>query len=221
MKKDAQNEGYWGGRGAGKSTGVKERVARESRLIVLDPIGDYAKERGFTSVTSLKSLLSNVKKNWHRGFRIAFTVPRGQNAQSELQRLSEALFAVQKPYFDGKDRRKIVLVVEEMSVSYPERTLAKNERAFMDLINLGRHYGVSIIGVSQRVAEVKKNFVGNCAVHRFYRMGAAVDYNAATQLMGREHQSALKSLQTHEYLKFEQGRITKGKNACNFKRGRR
>jgi hypothetical protein len=218
MKKDAKNEGYWGGRGAGKSTGVKERVEKEPRLIVFDPIGDYAQERGYNSVKTLKGLYAGIKRNWGKGFRYALTVPRGNDAAAMLNELSEALFIIQKPYYEGKDKRKIVLVVEEMAVSYPEKTLGKNERGFMDLINLGRHYGVSIIGVSQRVAEVKKNFVGNCAEHYFYRMGAAVDYSTVMQLVGREHQQTLKGLQTHEYLHFEQGKVFKGKNKCNFKR---
>lgn len=220
MKKDAKNEGYWGGRGAGKSTGVKERVEKEKRLIVFDPIGDYAKEKGFSSVKTLKGLYAGIKRNWNGSFRYALTVPRGTDAQRMLNELSEALFLIQKPYYDGQDKRKIVLVVEEMAVSYPEKTLAKGERGFMDLINLGRHYGVSIIGVSQRIAEVKKNFVGNCAEHYFYRMGAAVDYSTVMQLVGREHQQALKSLQTHEYLKFEQGNVSKGKNKCNWNKRR-
>lgn len=216
MKKDAKNEGYWGGRGAGKSTGVKERVEKEKRLIVFDPIGDYAKEKGFLKVGTLKHLYKTIKNRWHSGFRLALTVPRGTDAQAMLNELSNALFVIQQPYFDGKDPRKIVLVVEEMAVSYPEKTLGKSERGFMDLINLGRHYGVSIIGVSQRIAEVKKNFVGNCAAHHFYRMGAAVDYQAATALVGREHLDTLKGLQTHEYLRFEQGQVRKAKNKCNF-----
>lgn len=220
MKKDAKNEGYWGGRGAGKSTGVKERVERETRLIVFDPIGDYAKEKGFNSVKTLKGLYAGIKRNWNKGFRYALTVPRGSDAQRMLNELSEALFLIQKPYYDERDSRKLVLVVEEMAVCYPEKTLGKKERGFMDLINLGRHYGVEIIGVSQRIAEVKKNFVGNCAEHYFYRMGAAVDYSTVMQQIGREHQTDLKTLQTHEYLKFEQGRVSKGKNKCNFNKRR-
>lgn len=218
MKKDAKNMGFWGGRGAGKSTGVKEQIAKETRLIVFDPIGDYAQERGYSPVKTLKGLYRGIKKNWAKGFRYALTVPLGSDAGAMLHELSQALFIIQKPYYEGKDRRKIVLVVEEMAVCYPEKTISQDQRGFMDLINLGRHYGVSIIGVSQRIAEVKKNFVGNCAEHYFYRMGAAVDYSAVMKLIGREYQSDLKNLQTHEYLHFEQGKVSNGKNKCDFKR---
>ena len=217
MQKDAKILGFWGGRGAGKSTGVKEYVEGNQRLIVFDPIGDYAKEKNFTKVNTLKQLYTGIKQGWNKGFRFAFTVPRGNDAAGMLNTLSDALFVIQKPYYDGKDNRKITLVVEEMAVCYPEKTLAQDARAFFDLINLGRHYGVEIVGVSQRIAEVKKNFVGNCAEHTFYRMGSATDYNAVLQQIGREHQADLKALDTHEFLRFEYGQVKKGRNKAKFK----
>lgn len=41
FKKDAKIIGVWGGRGSGKSTCVKEMTAKNNRVIVIDPIGDY------------------------------------------------------------------------------------------------------------------------------------------------------------------------------------
>lgn len=216
MNKDAGKTGVWGGTGSGKSTRVKELTAKNNRLIVIDPIGDYEKESGFTGYKTLKGLYAGIKKNWHKGFRLVLTVPRGTDPKAQLEALADGLFKIQKPYYDGKDKRIITLVVEEMSICYPEKTLGAGERNFMELINLGRHYGVEIIGVSQRIAEVKKNFVGNVSEHYFFRMGAAVDYDAALRLIGRDRQAELKGLQTHEYLHFEQGKVTKAKNKCNF-----
>ena len=220
MKKDAKIIGVWGGRGSGKSTRIKELTAGNNRLIVLDPIGDYAQEGGFTAYKTLKGLYQGIKRNWNKGFRAVLIVPRGENPREVLEQLSDGLFSIQKPYYEGRDSRKITLVVEEMALSYPEKTLGSKERNFMELINLGRHSGIEIIGASQRIAEVKKNFVGNAAEHYFFRMGAAVDYQAAVQLTGREHLDTLKALQTHEYLHFEQGKVSKGKNQCNFRKGR-
>lgn len=217
MKKDAKIVGVWGGRGSGKSTRIKELTAKNDRLIVLDPIGDYAQGGNFTSYKTLRGLYQGIKRNWNKGFRAVLTVQRGDNPAAVLEQLSDGLFTIQKPYYTGQDSRKITLVVEEMALCYPEKTLAKGERNFMDLINLGRHSGVEIIGASQRIAEVKKNFVGNAAEHYFFRMGAAVDYEAVARMTGREHMQTLKTLQTHEYLHFEQGKISKGKNQCNWK----
>lgn len=216
MKKDAQIVGVWGGRGSGKSTCVKELVRDRDRLIVFDPIGDWERERGYKGVKDFSALLLALKKNWSQGFRFVMTSPRGQDPRALLERLSMILFRVQEPYFHGKDRRKITLVVEEMALSYPERTLGAKERSFMELCNLGRHYGVEIIGISQRVAEVKKNFVGNCAEHYFFRMGAAIDAQTATQFIGSRHKEALTGLRDHEYLRFSRGNVERGRNRARF-----
>lgn len=216
MNKDAQIIGIWGGRGSGKSTRAKEIVERNSRLIVFDPIGDWAKDGGFVGYKSFKGLFYAVKQRWNGGFRVVYTVQRGQEPQAALEYLADALFKIQKPYFDGKDSRQITLVIEEMALSYPEKTAAKNERNMQELVNLGRHYGVNIIGISQRMAEVKKNFVGNCAEHYFFRMGAAVDYDAAARQIGRQHIDRLRSLATHEYLLSTPLGVESGKNKCIF-----
>lgn len=214
--KDAKIIGVWGGRGSGKSTRVKELVYKNSRLIVFDPIGDWTSERGFVGCADMKSLLTALKRRWNSGFRLVLTAPRGVDPRSLLERLAMVLFRVQEPYFNGKDTRKITLVVEEMALSYPERTLGQNERSFMELCNLGRHSGIEIIGISQRIAEVKKNFVGNCAEHFFFRMGAAVDVQTAGQFMGSEHKQSLKNLKDHEFLNFSRGIVTKGRNRARF-----
>ena len=220
MKKDAKIVGVWGGRGSGKSTRIKELTKTNNRLIVLDPIGDYAQGGGFSEFRTLKGLFRHIKANWSKGFRCVLVVPRGSDAQGVLEILSDALFKIQEPYYHGKDTRKLTLVVEEMALCYPERTLGKAERNFMELINLGRHSGVEIIGASQRIAEVKKNFVGNCAEHYFFRMGSAVDYTASKQMIGAEHIGTHKKLQTHEFIHFCQGVVKAGKNKCNFRKRR-
>lgn len=217
MKKDARKIGVWGGTGSGKSTRVKEIIRDNRRVIVLDPIGDYQRERGFRCYRSMKGIYAAIRKQWNTGFRLVLTIPRGNDAHAVLEELAEGLFKIQQPYYENKPCQEITLVVEEMSLSYPERTLGQGERSFLELVNLGRHYGVEIIGVSQRIAEVKKNFVGNCSEHYFFRLGSAADRNAVTAIIGTEHKSALMALQTHEYLHFSQGNVTKGKNKANFK----
>ena len=217
MKKDARKIGVWGGTGSGKSTRVKEIIRDNSRVIVIDPIGDYQQEKGFRCYTTIKGLYKAIKAGWNTGFRAVLVVQRGQDPQRVLEELAEGLFKIQTPYKFGVEGREITLVVEEMSLSYPERTLGQGERSFLELVNLGRHYGVEIMGVSQRIAEVKKNFVGNCSEHFFFRLGSAADRNAVTAIIGTEHKQDLMALQTHEYLHFSQGKTTKGKNEAKFR----
>lgn len=216
MKKDAPKIGVWGGTGSGKSTRVKEIIKSRDRVIVLDPIGDYQHERGFKKYTTLKGLYKAIKSGWNTGFRCVLIVPRGSDPKSVLEQLSEGLFLIQKPYYENKCSKPITLVVEEMSLCYPEKTLGASERSFLEMVNLGRHYGVEIIGVSQRIAEVKKNFVGNCTEHYFLRLGSAADRTAVTGIIGTEHKADITALQTHQYLHFSQGTVTKGKNKARF-----
>ncbi len=217
MRKDAKKIGVWGGTGSGKSTRVKEIIADNDRVIVIDPIGDYQHEKGFKKFKTLRGLYMAIRAGWNSGFRLVLIVQRGDDPAAVLEELAEGLFVIQKRYKDNQCDKGITLVVEEMSLCYPERTIRQSERSFLELVNLGRHYGVEIIGVSQRIAEVKKNFVGNCTEHYFLRLGSAADRNAVTGIIGTEHKQALIGLQTHEYLHFEQGKVTKGRNKANFK----
>jgi len=222
MDKNAKIIGIWGGRGSGKSTCTKEQIryndAYKDRVIVFDPAGDYADEKGFSGYKTLKGLYTALRRNWNGRFRLVITVGETDDPEALLEQLAKDLFKIQEPYKTGKDHRQITLVVEEMSICYPEKTLSKKQQSFKRLINLGRHYGVNIIGVSQRMAEVKKNFVGNCAEHYFLRMGSYADYQAVGRIIGPQDTEKLKTLKTHHYLHFEQGKIARGKNRCDFRK---
>lgn len=211
VNKDAKIIGVWGGRGSGKSTGVKERTKAEKRVIVIDPIGDYA-AAGFTAYKTFRGLYNAIKNNWKRGFRVVLDVSHSNDPEQELLKLSADLLKIQMPYFENKDDRKIVLIVEEMSILSPNVTKARGARAFLKLCNLGRHYGVEIIGVSQRPAEVTTNFRGNCAQHFYYRLSEARDFGAAAQIIGRKNAEMIRSLKTHEFILFENGGVTRGRN---------
>lgn len=217
MKKDAKKIGVWGGTGSGKSTRAKELIKKQKRVIVLDPIGDWVHERGFKAYKTLRGLYRAIKSGWNTGFKAVLVVPRGKDPHAVLEELSEGLFLIQQPYYNNQSTKEITLVVEEMSLCYPEKTLAKGERSFLELVNLGRHYGVGIIGISQRIAEVKKNFVGNCSEHYFLRLGSAADRNAVTGIIGTEHKKHLIALESHQFLHFASGQVEQGKNKAVFK----
>lgn len=213
MIKDAKIIGIWGGRGSGKSTRAKSMTRDCRRVIVVDPLADWGgRGSGFVTVDSLPKLYKHLRDNWGRGFRVVYLIGQG-NPVAELAALSKALFVIQRPYKDGKDARKITLVVDEMSISVPNRQLIGDERQFLNLCNLGRHWGVEIIGISQRMAQVHMDFRGNTSEDYYFRLGDAVDSGRALQRIGREHKAALASLKTHEYLFFASGQgVIKGKN---------
>jgi len=218
MKKDAKIIGVWGGRGSGKSTRIKELVKQNHRVIVADPIGEYG-EAGFQSYKTHEGLYKALKGAWNSGFRMALDISEHPDMQASFLRLSRDLRQIQKPYYDGKDSRMITLVVDEMSLLVPNRSMAAGETDFLMLCNVGRHYGIEIIGASQRLAQVHMDFRGNCAENYYFRTTAHVDKQAARQILGPSHADELAGLSPHEYLHFKDGQIISGVN--DFARQRR
>lgn len=218
MIKEASRTGIWGGTGSGKSTRIKELVQNQNRVIVLDPTGDWGRERGYRIYKTLNGIYKAMKAGWNTGFKLVLYVDEMAAFPPDvLQQLSKGLMAVQTPYFNNKDRREITVVIDEMADFYPNMTLKADQMAFKSLVNKGRHYGINIIGASQRLAEVHTNFRGNCKEHYFFRMGSAVDYNTAAQTMGREYLAKHRALKTHQYLHFKSGTVSEGKNQANFR----
>lgn len=211
MNKDAKIIGVWGGRGSGKSTRIKELVKYESRVIAVDPVGEYH-EAGFQSYKTHQGLYKALRAAWNTGFKFALDVSEHPDMQASFLKLSRDLRQIQRPYYDGKDSRKITLVVDEMSLLVPNRAMSANERDFLMMINVGRHYGVEIIGASQRLAQVHTDFRGNCAENYYFRTTAHVDKNAARQILGPTKADELALLQPHEYIHMADGQISKGVN---------
>lgn len=216
LSKDAKRVGIWGGSGSGKSTRLKELTRTDNRLIVLDPIGDWEQERGFKSYKTLRGLYSGIRAGWNTGFRLVYLADKG--LPELLQEISRALFVIQQPYFKGEDTRKISLAIDEMADFYPNKTLSAADGDFQKLCRKGRHYGVNIYGVSQRLAEVHPSFRGNAEENYYFRQNTATDVNNALQSLGSQHKTALLGLQPHHYLHNASGKVSKGINEFELKR---
>lgn len=215
MKKDAKIIGVWGGRGSGKSTRIKELVRSETRVIVIDPTGEYKRERGFTSYKTVKGMYRGIRDAWVSGFKVALDLSEIMDKESVVRQVSVDLLTMQKAYFEERDSRKIILVIDEMSLCVPNRTMKPTEREFLQLCNLGRHYGVEIIGASQRLAQVHTDFRGNTAENYYLRMMEHVDIQAAKRSIG-EQAAKLPTLAPHNYLHFTTEGLKQGRNKANF-----
>lgn len=200
--------GIWGARGSGKSTLALALVRAEPRVVVFDPLDEYG-AAGFQTVTARIDLWRAIKRRWVAGrWRIAY-VPTG-DAAAELDALAAGLLAVQQPFKDGRDARAMVLLVEEASLSVPVTAPPAGRQSFRRLVNVGRHWGVSIIATSQRMAQVHNDLRGNTSADYFLRLRAAVDYQAAAALIGRSNAERLSQIGEHRYLKFAAGVASEG-----------
>lgn len=209
--RDAKCLAVFGRRGSGKSTLVKSLLRGVERVIVFDPMDEYAAEvPGFVRAESVSAALKIMARRWGGGFRIALVVPEDHAGQ--LHRLSGFLWRATEPYKAGRDRRKVWLVVEEMNLSVPSMALPKGQRGFERLILQGRHHGIELVGVSQRPALVSATFRGNAAVTYCFALAGHVDVQAVGQIVGPSHGGRLKTLPDHTYLKIENGAVSEGKN---------
>jgi DNA helicase HerA-like ATPase len=198
--------GVWGASGSGKSALVKGLLRVRKRVIVFDPLDEYSKE-GFQRVTTGEAARLAMIRDW-KGFRIAMVPQAGYEARF-LNQISKLLLAAQEPYRKGAFKAQATFAVEEMNLSFPVHGGSSRAPSFADICSRGRHYGIEVFGLSQRIAEVDTRFRGNCTETYVLRQQGARDVDAASVVTGATKQrvSGIKNLQ---YLHEKNGEIREG-----------
>lgn len=207
VKSDAGRIGVWGRSGSGKSTYVKHRIKGQRRVVIFDPMAEYGR-LGFKTVHRVDDVRKAMAADW-RGFRVAF-VPRAGLEPRDLSALCRLLLMAQEPYERGKQSLGMTLVVEEMSLSFPNGGGVQKAPSFAKVCSMGRHYGIEVIGVSQRIAEVATRFRGNCTETVALRQKGPRDLAAAAAELGVA-QTQVEALKPLEYLHEKNGAVTKGR----------
>lgn len=211
---DARRIGVWGRSGSGKSSYVKKLLKGQKRLVVFDPLAEYGGALRIRTVehrarNSLDEVRQAMEKDWN-GFRVAYVPPAGKEAAA-LSALCRLLFAAQQPFKDGKRGAKMLtLVVEEMNLSFPVAGGAQKCPGFADVCSRGRHFGIEVIGVSQRIAEVATRFRNNCDETVVLAQKGPRDLDAAAAELGGD-KSIVKDLAKLEYIHERHGELTRGK----------
>lgn len=209
-RSNAGRIGVWGRSGSGKSSYVKDKLRGTRRVVVFDPLGEYGAE-GFRVVEHRRSGLDMVRMemaaNWS-GFRIAYVPPGGREAAA-LSGLSRLLMAAQEPFRTTGRGAKMSLVVEEMNLSFKVNGGADKAAGFAEICSRGRHYGIEVIGISQRIAEVSTRFRGNCTETVVFPQKGARDLNAAAAELGVDV-IEVRALQNLSYLHERGGTVTEG-----------
>lgn len=193
-KLDAQVIGVYGRRGTGKTTRIKNLIEKRKRVIVLDPKGEYPNPVAWDD-------LGQVIQG--REYLVSYRPKYGTEIEV-LDRLSRALL---------KNRTgRICLVVDELQKFAPQRGMPPGMNGFIQLVQEGRHADVEIIGATQRPATVQIDFRGNAEVSYILGLSWQNDVDVICQMIGREFKDRLKSLEVHEFLRFEGGQVTSGRN---------
>ncbi len=212
-----EHTGIWGRSQSGKSTRAKILLRSERRVVVFDLLGEYGRERGFVRATTRPAVLKAIKQGWRSGFRVAYKPPRNADLPLELHKLSVMLQHVQAPVEEHFERTgemgpTLTFVVEEMADSFPNQKMRAGERAFEELCRRGRHAGIRLIGISQRMADVSTVFRGNTLQDFVFPLRSTVDIDTALALIGREHRGTVSALQTHEFIHYAHGQVSRGRN---------
>lgn len=208
--KDATRIGVYGASGSGKSTLVKSMLKSDHRQIVFDPMDEY-QAFGYRRFEKLPVMGKALAKAWGKGFKFCYVPPANREA-SALHQLANLLKAMQADYKAGKDGRKVTLIVEELNLSFPVTSLPQELSGFSDICSRGRHYGISIIGITQRPAEVNTRFRGNLEGQYVFRLAEHNDLQAIGRVLGPNGAAEVKALAQHEYVHFDNGNREKGKN---------
>ena len=190
MTKQAEQLGFWGVKGSGKTSKMIELMSNTNRQIYLDSMGN-THIKGATRLKTLRGVLTHIKKNWHKGYKIVIDVPNGNRKQACMDFMHEfikVMFRVQKPYYNSKKGIagfEIDLVIDEAHKFFPLHGLKDEYYLFCeDLFTLGRHYGLNILGGSQRLAQVNTAFRGNCTQQFFFAQGDHNDIEAVRKSTG-------------------------------------
>ncbi|MBO6603850.1 zonular occludens toxin domain-containing protein [Rhodophyticola sp.] len=171
--------GVWGASGSGKSAFTKQQIAGMKRLVVFDPLAEYTL---MPVIRDLDAVRAEMRANW-TGFRLAYVPPVGKEPQA-LSALSRLMMAAQQPFKEGRSARTMTLIVEEMNLSFPVGSGVAKSPGFAELCSRGRHYGIALVGLSQRIAEVDTRFRGNCNVTVAFRQKGPRDQQAAAAEIG-------------------------------------
>lgn len=207
MKKDAELFLVVGRRGSGKSTLTKGLLKGRPKVVVFDPRAEYGALRGFTTAYTRTDVLKAMKRGWAKGFHIAYVPEAGQEIEA-LHKLTLICWRAQSPYAEGRDPRKLTLVIEEADLSFPVTGLPKHLPGMQNTVNRGRHVGIECIGVTQRPALISKNFRGNVSTTYVFPLADEDDQAAMLKKLGRAWRERLRTLANHTCLIHRDGQVT-------------
>lgn len=200
-----------GRRNSGKSTRLEILLKDNRRCIVFAPIRrDFRK--GFLQTDSLASVKRIMRRRWNdpRGFRIAYRPPDGK-CIAGLHHLSVMLRGIQKPYELDEDTRQITLAVDEANLAFPHSRPAGMD-GFKFAILQGRHSGINIIAATQRPALVAPDLRDNADEMYIFALGGDSSIARVVEVTGSQYKEAIRCLELHTFLHFNNGVATMGKN---------
>ena len=196
----ARRVGIFGASGSGKTTKARELTANLNRIVFIDPLGDFTKTRGvkviFGDVAAFKKI---IVQNFSKGFKIVF-VPNFGEVEQQLNDICYFLVKLQAGYLTGLHGAQITLCVDELDEGFRSGIMQRNAKnGFGYLCKRGRHFGINLIGISQRTAQVDVCFRGNLSDLYLFRHVDPIDTQKAVDMIGRDYKTRFMQLDNFHY----------------------
>jgi nucleoside-triphosphatase THEP1 len=167
-----------GRKGTGKSTYVKALIRPIDRFILFDYHWEH---------TLLGYPIHDISKLpylWSKGVRRVVYLPHYRSFE-ELEQVCEV----------AKQIRNLVLIIDECD-RIVEKKANLNKKQIGDLIHSGRHYGVGLITVTRRFADLHEAFLSQADWIVFFSMHSSKDMDRLEKEAGPE---ALKISELPQY----------------------
>ena len=191
--------GFFGASGSGKTYRAKQLTKGLKRLVVFDPTPevDWATECD-DGVFYMDEAREFIENHFNSEFRVCI-VPHFGDETKELNGLCLFLINLQKHF--KTHGAKITLVVDEMDLSFCTGTMQKNPRNFFGyLCRRGRHLGVNLLGLSQRINQVDITFRANLSGVYFFQHSELADIDQAKKIIPKQYHAKFMNLKPFDYI---------------------
>lgn len=207
--RNGERIGIFGQSGSGKSVLARSIIDQAERVFVFDPKGDWEFEKGFEVLKHFSQIKPFLKDMGETPFRVVYS-PEALQAPKRLSTLSLMLLDHQRKYLKGQSSAKLTLVADELSDGFP-LGLPAGVTGFAEACQKGRAFGLNIVGIAQRPAQVHPSFRGNLNKIIAFNFSFTNDRKAIAEAMEDEQvKDELTTLHEYEYL-FYQRTPTGGK----------
>ena len=197
----------WGRTRSGKTTLALALTGERHRFVAFDPMGEYPG----THVTTVEQLRAAVAKGWRTCFQVSYVPPRGEPWPAALNALAAAVFDMQAHYHDGTDRRPVTFLADELAGAYPNQKPPAGLDNYGDLCRRGSHWGVQLIGISQRPADVSTTFRGATSLDFYFAQRDERSVAAACERLGRAWRDRVQRLSVGDYVALTETGVIEGR----------
>lgn len=179
------------------------------RVVVFDVQEEYS-GRGWTRCYDLDAVRDAMVANWSGKFKISFVPPDGETVEA-FHWFCKLIWQAQEPYHQGRDDRKILIIIEEADTAIPNQKLPRKYSAAIGMINRGRHRGIDAIAITQRPALIMATYRSNVSSSYVLPLAFQNDKNVILEMIGRQFHRELSEMPNFSFLKIVDGQVTRHK----------